>query len=1060
MSPLTTENLRSLGEFHPLNSENQQGHPVGDANKGFDLKAAQQKLIGKSGKKYWRSLEEISGSPQFEQWMADEFPNRASLIDLNRRDLLKFMGASVALAGLAGCRSVFMAQDKVIPYVKAPEELVPGKPLYYATSVMLGAYATGVLVEQHEGRPIKLEGNVDHPASLGSIDSISQAELLNLYDPDRSSNVVQQDGLVSTWESFLEDYRKLLKAQKATGGAGIRIVTGSISSPTQISAIADFIKHYPSAQWVAHEAIGREAVIEGGNIAFGSRCEPIYDFTKAKVVVSLDADFLSPTGAPGNLKYARDFASQRRVMGYEGSMSRVYAFESSPGLVGAIADHRIATKASDVYGVAAALAAALGIPGYEASTSKEVGVAAKDLQQNSGASLVTVGAQQPAEVHALAYLINQTLGNIGKTISMIPEVAANTPYNLKSLTDDLHAGKVETILFVGGNPVFDAPTDLKFAEAVLKAKSRVRFGLYEDETSAVCQWQLPSTHSLEEWGDARAFDGSIGLIQPLIAPLHGGRSFIELMSALTGTPRSGYDMLREHYKGLGIDEKAWRVMLHDGILAASASKPINAVASIKSALTAPAKSAGIEVIFKPDPKIYDGRYANNGWLQELPNPMSKLTWDNVCQISPGMASSLGVKDDEVVELTYRGNSVKAAVLTVPGQPMNSVTIHLGYGRTRGGVVATVTGDDGGGFNAYVLRRSDAPFFDGGLEIKKVGGEFNLATTQGHQPLDGNHTETFKETKILGQVITEADDREVIVEFDLAEWLKGGKAHVRERDEKSKEIKDANLFPETIFEYTGPQWGMSIDMNTCVGCNACVTACQAENNIPVVGKIQVGRHREMHWIRLDRYYSGDTENPQVAWQPVMCMHCEKAPCEPVCPVAATVHSHEGLNQMVYNRCVGTRYCSNNCPYKVRRFNYLNYTDNQRQFDVRIDDSKTNQRIPLLKLMNNPDVTVRGRGIMEKCTYCVQRINEARIEAKKANREIKDGEVVTACQQACPTQAIVFGNIADPNSAVHKTQADPRGYKLLEELQTRPRTVHLAKLRNPHPELVPAHEGANG
>ena len=519
------------------------------------------------------------------------------------------------------------------------------------------------------------------------------------------------------------------------------------------------------------------------------------------------------------------------------------------------------------------------------------------------------------------------------------------------------------------------------------------------------------------------------------------------MWALIGVPKSGYDIVRSHYKALGLDEIAWRKFVHDGFLPGSASKPVAATVKVPLETPRTKPTAGVEVMFRADPKIYDGRFANNGWLQELPNPISKMTWDNVAQVSPAMAKSLGVADDDLVELTYRGATVKAGVFIQPGMPNESVTVHLGYGRTKGGVVATVTGNDGGGYNGYLLRRSDAPYFDGGLEIKKIGGDMNIATTQGHQPLEGNRVKQF-----------EGDEREVIVEYTLEEWIKKGEAIAKERGEKSKEIREQNLYPEEIFEYRGAQWGMTIDMNVCVGCNACVTACQAENNIPVVGKIQVGRHREMHWIRLDRYYSGDEENPQVAWQPVMCVHCEKAPCEPVCPVAATVHSHEGLNQMVYNRCVGTRYCSNNCPYKVRRFNYLNYTDNQRQFDVRIDDEKTAQRIPLLRMLNNPDVTVRGRGIMEKCTYCVQRINDARIEAKKANREIKDGEVITACQQACPTQAIVFGNIADTSSKVASLRKDPRGYLLLEELQTRPRTTHLAKLRNPHPELAPARKEA--
>lgn len=1052
-----------MNQLEITNNEMNQSDPQAKPVAKMDVKSAQQKLAGKTGKQYWRTLGELSDTPEFQKWMADEFPNRSSLINMNRRDLLKFMGASVALAGLSGCRSVFMPQDKVVPYVKAPEELVPGKPLFYATSVTLAGYATGVLVEQHEGRPIKLEGNPDHPSSLGAIDAISQAEILNLYDPDRSSNVLDSMGLVSTWETFLEEIRKNLAAQESAKGAGIRILTGAITSPTQIEAIRGFLALYPSATWHVHEPIGRSNTLGGIRSATGAGLDAVYNFAKAKVVVSLDGDFLSPAGTPGNLKYARDFANARRVRGYRGEMSRVYSYESTPGLVGAIADHRFVKKASEIAGVAAALASAVGVAA-SGTTSPEIEVIAKELVANSGASIVIAGENQPPEVHALALAINDKLGNIGKTVQLIQsaDVTASLPVaSLKDLVDALNAGRVDLLFVLGGNPTFDAPADLKFGEAVKKAKTFVRYGLHEDETSVGATWHLPATHSLEEWGDARAFDGTIGLVQPLISPLHGGKSIIELMWALIGVPKSGYDIVRSHYKALGLDEIAWRKFVHDGVLADSAEKPVTAKVSVPLNTVRNKPTSGVEVMFRACPKIYDGRFGNNGWLQELPNPMSKMTWDNVAQMSPAMAKSLGVQDDDVVELTYRGATVKAGVFVQPGQPNETVTIHLGYGRTRGGVICTVTGNDGGGFNGYLLRHSDAPYFDGGLEIKKTGSDMNLATTQGHQPLEGNRVSQFKEIDAAGQKLAENDDREVVVEYTLAEWLSKGEKIREERNKRSEEIRDLNLYPEEIFatktedgKPTSAQWGMTIDMNVCVGCNACVTACQAENNIPVVGKVQVGRHREMHWIRIDRYYSGSDENPQVAWQPVMCVQCEKAPCEPVCPVAATVHSHEGLNQMVYNRCVGTRYCSNNCPYKVRRFNYLNYTDNQRQFDIRIDDEKTGQRIPLLRLLNNPDVTVRGRGIMEKCTYCVQRINDARIEAKKANRRIKDGEIITACQQACPTQAIVFGDIMDPKSMVSETRNDPRGYLLLEELQTRPRTTHLAKLRNPHPELAPA------
>ena len=1042
------------------------------------LESVRGKLTGKSGRSYWRSLDELADTPQFNEWLEDEFPNRSTLMQINRRDLLKFMGASMALAGLTGCRGVFLPQDKVVPYVKAPEELVPGKALFYATAVNLGAYATGVLVEQREGRPIFIQGNPDHPASLGALDSISQAEILNFYDPDRTNNIVQQSnpgqyalGDISTWELFEEAIGKALAVEAPTGGAGLRILTGSISSPTLANAIKAFLKKYPNAIWHAYEPTGRGNAYAGAKLAFGKPLETIYDFSQAKVVVSLDGDFLSSAANPGSLRYARDFANGRRVTGASGSMNRLYSFESTPGLVGSIADHRWAVKPSDIYGLAMALAAALGVAGATPDgkvDQKAIEAIAKDLQSVPGGAVVVTGDQHSPEVHAVVHAINEKLGAFGKTVihtDPIDATVSPTVSDLKALVDDLNTGKAQTVLIFGGNPVYDAPADFKFADALSKAKFRARFGLYDDETAQACDWLVPVTHSLEEWGDGRAYDGTLSVIQPLIAPLYQGKSLIEIFSLLSGKPATGYEIVKGFWKTSGFlkgdFEKEWRTVVHDVLLKGSAATPVTPVLSLQiGSLTGPRPVSGLEVIFATDPSIYDGRFSNNGWLQELPKPLSKLTWENVAMISPKTATSLGIEDAGIVELTCNGVTVRTAAFVQPGHPADAVTVYLGFGRTRGGVVCTVPngegrpgdGDtrspggffnptssfDGGGFNAYLFRTSSAPHFASG-QLKATGGVTTVATTQGHSPIDGDHIKQFS-----------WDDREVVVEYDLEDFNKNAAKYVEERKAKYQEDRDQNLYPDDIFVYNGPQWAMTIDLNTCIGCNACVTACQGENNIPVVGKVQVARHREMHWIRIDRYYSGDTENPQVAWQPVACVHCEKAPCEPVCPVAATVHSHEGLNQMVYNRCVGTRYCSNNCPYKVRRFNYLNYTDNQRQFDVRVDDKP---RIPLLRMLNNPDVTVRGRGIMEKCTYCIQRINEARIESKKAARDIRDGDIVTACQQACPTQTIVFGNKEDKESQVAKLRDDPRAYLLMEILQTRPRTSHLAKLRNPNKEITP-------
>ncbi len=1053
------------------NQKHQESNPQGmDSVKGM--------LAGQSGKRYWRSLDELADTPQFQQWMEDEFPNRSTLMQINRRDLLKFMGASMALAGLSGCRGVFLPQDKVVPYVKAPEELVTGKPLFYATAVTLGGYATGVLVEQVEGRPILIEGNPEHPASLGALDVISQAEVLNFYDPDRAGNILQQPnpgtydtGSISTWELFIEDYSKNLKPALAKNGSGFRILTGSITSPTLVAGIKNLLAQYPGSKWHSYEPTGRSNAHEGAALAFGKPVDTIYDFTKAKVIVSLDGDFLSPTANPGSLRYARDFANGRRIKGTNGTMNRLYSFESTPGLVGAVADHRWPVKPSEVFGVTAALAAALGVAGASGtpgSHQKAIDAIVKDLQSVPGGAIVVTGDNQAPEVHALVQTINEKLGAFGQTVQHIDPVDATvgTTESLKTLVEELNAGVVEAVLVIGGNPVYNAPADLKFAEAISKAKYKIRLGLYDDETSQACNWFVPVTHTLEEWGDGRAYDGTYSVVQPLIAPIYEGRSTLEVLSTLAGKPASGYDLVRSTWQKAGVlagdFEKEWRRTVHDGLVKDSAAKPLTVATKLDAAsLGGSSKTSGLEVILLADPCIYDGSFSNNGWLQELPKPLTKLTWDNVAIISPKTAASLNVEDEGIVDLTVNGTTVRTAAFIQPGHPDDAVSVYLGYGRIRGGIVCTISsgdghiaaGDsrqpggffnstsnfDGGGFNAYLFRTTKGMHFTSG-ELKAVGGVTTVATTQGHSPIDGDHVKQF-----------EGDTRTVIVEYNLEDFNKNSEKYVEEKKAESEEIRKNNLYPDEIFHYEGPQWAMTIDMSTCIGCNACVTACQAENNIPVVGKVQVARHREMHWLRIDRYYSGDAESPQVAWQPVGCVHCEKAPCEPVCPVAATVHSHEGLNQMVYNRCVGTRYCSNNCPYKVRRFNYLNYTDNQRQFDVRVDEK---QRIPLLRMLNNPDVTVRGRGIMEKCTYCVQRINEARIESKKAGRDIKDGEVITACQSACPTQTIVFGNMMDKDSAVYQTRNDPRAYLLLENLQTRPRTSHLAKVRNPNPELAPA------
>lgn len=1033
--------------------------------KVLDLDAIRAKLSGKSGKQYWRGLEEIAETDEFQAWVDDEFPNRKSLQGIDRRSLLKFMGASMALAGLSGCRGFFLPEEKLVPYVKNPEELTIGKPLYYASVFTHAGYGHGVLVEQHEGRATKIEGNPDHPESQGASSPIIQASILSLYDPDRSGDTLST-GDISTYDEFLKALNGALAARKAAGGSGLRLLTGSITSPTMLEQIGELQAQYPQMVWHAYEPFGRDSMHDGSKMAFGQPLDAQYDLKSAKVVLSLDADFF--VEGPGALKYSRDFASARRVSGSKTEMNRLYAVESTPTLAGAMADHRWPVKPSQVHQFAASILAA--VSGSAATTpvipQPHFDAVVKDLLANKGACVVIPGEYASPEIHAIAAAINAALGNDGKTVSYTKPVDGSTQArSIDDLVAALNSGKVEVLITIGSNPVFTAPSDLNFADAFGKAKLKIHHGYYVDETAKLCDWHVPSTHFLEEWGDARSFDGTVSICQPVTKPLFNGVSSVEFMAALLGVATSGRDRVRQTWQKRGIDDPAWRTILHNGMVPNSAAQPLQAAVAAFTAPPAP-NSKGTEVVFRPDPQIFDGRYANNGWLQELPRPLTKITWDNAAIMSPATVASFGAQSEDQVEVTLGGPSQTFGVWAQPGMPDDVLLLHCGFGRPAGGTVA-----EGAGVNAYSHRTSKTMLSTDGVEIKKVGGVYPIATTQLHHSMSGwdivRHY-TLKE-----------------YEHEVLKPKADGAGEAGHSEGEERKLEDLSMYPDEIFSYDGPQWGMTIDLNVCIGCNACSTACQAENNIPIVGKDQVKRGREMHWIRIDRYFTStnastmdgpkeDPEgqrdpiaNPMTLFQPVMCVQCEKAPCEPVCPVAATVHSHEGLNQMVYNRCVGTRYCSNNCPYKVRRFNYLNYSDNQPQFTDYADLLVTKGRPPawapgpikkpkengieLLRMLNNPEVTVRGRGVMEKCTYCVQRISAARIEAKKLGRDPIEGEIVTACQQACPTQAITFGNIADPNSAVSKMRKDPRAYKLLEELQTRPRTSHLGKICNPNPEI---------
>jgi MoCo/4Fe-4S cofactor protein with predicted Tat translocation signal len=1127
------------------------------------------RLEEKTGKDYWRSLEELADSGQFEDFLHTEFPRQAGEWDdeVGRRTFLKLMGASLALAGLTSCS--YQPPETVVPYVRQPPEMVPGKPLFFATAMPFPGGSAGLLVRSNEGRPTHAEGNPDHPTSgtperpmgkrVAATDVFSIASILSLYDPDRSETITNR-GEIRPYTAFLAEIRTRLGEMNGRQGAGLRFLTETVTSPTMAAQLKTILAAFPAAKWHQYEPAGTNNASLGAQLAFGQPVNTIYRFDRADRVLSLDSDFL--TSGAANLRNARDFASKRRVGEGKTDMNRLYVVETTPTSTGAFADHRFTIKPSQLEMFTRALAAALGAPGVSTDAAQYTNVAhgqhlaaiAKDLQAARGRSIVVAGEHQTPAVHALAHAMNQALGNVGQTVIYTDPIEAqpvDQVASLRELVGDIEAGRVEMLVIVGGNPVYNAPVDLAFTKERLdkirtpdgKDGLRIHLSLYDDETSELCHWHIPETHFLEAWSDTRAHDGTVSIIQPLIAPLYKGRSVHEFLAAFTDAPeRSGYDIVRDYWRTQRLEslvatapasqqrqqaqgtapqgagpsgnnnthgesaaghaanghnnaanggnnanaqatpgatpsatanaatanatpnatpngtrgaaapanfDDAWRGVVHDGVVpgTAAAVKNVSVRGDWSAAGATPAPqttSGGFEIIFRPDPTVYDGRFANNGWLQELPKPLTKLTWDNAAYMSLNTARRMfGLSENDytfkgrefdapLVELRYRGQSVRAPVLIVPGQPDEVVTVHLGYGRTRAGRVGTSTADKPLGFNAYRLRTSDAMWQGAGLEVVPTGEEYLLAVTQLHFNMEGRD---IVRSNTLTEYLTGSGDSSREIHGGPSVATHEGAAEVSGKDSHKEPNPNDTLYPN--YEYKGYKWGMAVDIASCVGCQACVIACQSENNIPIVGKEQVARSRHMHWLRVDTYFKGLAENPQGAhFMPIPCMHCEVAPCEPVCPVHATVHSAEGLNDMVYNRCVGTRYCSNNCPYKVRRFNFLLFQD----FET-----------PSLKMMRNPDVTVRSRGVMEKCTYCVQRISYARIEAEKEDRQVRDGEIVTACQSACPTEAIIFGDLNDENSRVARMQHDQRNYSLLAELNTRPRTTYLSAMRNPNEEI---------
>jgi len=1155
------------------------GHKLGE--KPLELTAVKAKLAASKGQAYWRSLEELSGQPGFNELLVREFPGQApkDWAPLPRRDFVRLMGAALALAGLSGC--AFQPQEKIVPYVKQPEQLVPGIPLFYATAFPLNGYGLGLLAESHEGRPTKIEGNPSHPSSSGATDLWAQAAPLSLYDPDRSQSI-RHNGDSENWNAFVGAATTVLAEADADGGAGVAIVTGAVTSPVQLDLLAQIKRRFPKSNWYTYEPVYRDNVFEGARLAFGQPLEPVYHFDRADIIVSLDCDFLLEE--PGHVAYARDFMSGRRVSNQldangqalpGAKMNRLYVVESTPTITGAAADHRLPVKAGQVEAFARNLAAAVGVPGVDPEEvdihlgGHEVGInfikaVADDLKAHTGRVIVAAGAHQPASVHAVANAINAQLASAGPSAPVSYQTPAqgnvgNGLNSMRALQSQLQGGQVDFLLFLDCNPVYGLPADIDLATVLGEVSGNqkivtVHVGPYEDETSEFCAWHIPAAHFLEYWGDIKAHDGTVALIQPLIQPLYdAAKAPSEVLAVLAGTPDvTSYQLLhgywqRQNPQLAGLDfDRFWLKAVHDGII--GTSLPAQGVALVSGfaaqlpALATPtAKQAGqLEINFRPDPTIWDGRFANNGWLQECPKPVSKITWDNAFFLNPVTAEQLNLATNDEVRVKIGGKYVadasgqelSGAIFLLPGQPEGTVTVHLGYGRTQTGKIGL-----GAGFNANLLRSTQdtkgnavnpwITYIAPG-DLEKTGGVYKLATTSNHNLIAPKGAKTTwidglmpnanrdSQTKIIDNIISPEErdldidgthGRDVVRVDDFKSFATAGtKAGISDEKlyqnriglpfaypdnpagfpggpddgtDKRSLVSDRKLAGSTDFyprnsdplaltPYADPQnnsdeltranqgkpaaaqrqalpyaWGMSVDLGACIGCNACVVGCQSENNSAIVGKDQVLMGREMHWIRIDTYYRGSFDNPEIHYEPMMCQHCEKAPCAPVCPFNAVMETPEGINEQVYNRCVGTKYCENNCPYKVRRFNFLQYSD---------------QQTPVIQLMENPDVTVRSRGVMEKCTYCIQRVNYAKWQSELEDRRVADGEIKTACQQACPTNAIVFGDINDPVSAVSVLKRGPLNYGILTDFNTMPRTSYLKKIKNPNPLIAEAMQPA--
>ncbi|MEO1022434.1 MAG: TAT-variant-translocated molybdopterin oxidoreductase [Bacteroidota bacterium] len=994
---------------------------------------------------YWKSLNELAENQEYKKYAEREFTENATELNdgVSRRGFLRVMGASIALAGFAACRRPV---QKILPYSRQPEDIVPGIPLYYATSMPLMGSLVGLVAENHEGRPTKLEGNDMHPASRGGTNAFHQAAILNLYDPDRS-RFPRKDGQ----RASLEDFSTFLSEELGrTTAKRILFISEANSSPTLAAQKAYLTNTYfDNAEWVTYEAFGEENAFRGTDLAFGSRLRPYYKYDQADVVVSLNDDMLSATH-PNNVEYSNQITGKRKVTSTKDTMSRIYAVEDSFSVTGSYADNRLRLKASQIPAFTFALAQALseqtsGLDAFSGVNNSFVGhewisALAEDLLANRGRSAVSAGLEHAPEVHAAVAAMNVALGNAGNTVDYleVPHAGDSVETTFEDALTRLNNDEFDVAVIVGGNPVYTSP---ELAQAIGKVETVVHLSDFYNETSKAATWHINRAHFLETWGDGYSFGGTRSVIQPQIQPLHGGISEIEFLSMFSGSMAKGYDLVRntfaEYYNDL---DAAWVNILHDGIdrIDSFAKPNVRVTSSLGSAVAGALNQtpgSGMEVVIRPDASVYDGRFANNGWLQELPDPMTKITWDNVALMSPATAAQLGVENEDVVSVTVNESSVTIAAWIQPGHVDDAITLSVGYGREGIGRVANRYMDyTSGGSDTYPLRAHNSLFSAG--SVSKTGETYEIACVQDHHSLEGR--DLYRQATIEKYKKTPEYASFAYIHKYEVPGLKEAAA--------KGEDEPISLFDEQVYPEYEPQWGMAIDLNSCFGCGVCIIACQSENNIPVIGKKEVKRGREMHWIRNDRYFVGeDADNPQAVHQPVPCMHCELAPCEQVCPVAATTHSNDGMNQMTYNRCIGTRYCANNCPYKVRRFNFFNYP---KEYLTTGDDPD------IIQMAMNPEVTVRFRGVMEKCTYCAQRVNRAKISAKIETGSPKpaDGTVKTACQQACPADCISFGDLTDPNSEVSKIKRNERNYQMLEELNTRPRTSYVAKLTNPNPALA--------